>query len=81
MYKDAYHGDDVNGMCCIHLLVNQAVIMRNVIDMCERQHTKIRIYTGPHDYLKLSQITKTYSDLFQALDVTFSLLHTYLQQI
>ena len=47
IYKEAYHGGTLNGVCCIRLLEKNELIMNRVKSMCERR----RMVTSEGDRL------------------------------
>ena len=76
VYKEAYHGGDLNGVCCIRLLDKQKEVINALKIMCTRRREMPRTHNVPCTLMELDSKLESYADLFQALDVTFSRLRT-----
>ena len=74
IYKEAYHGGDLNGVCCIRLLDKQKEVISSIKEMCIRRREIPRTHTVPCTLLELESKLTSFATLFQALDVTFSRL-------
>ena len=40
IYQTAYHGGDLNGVCCLRLVENQQEIIEKIREMCERRRNQ-----------------------------------------
>ena len=74
IYKEAYHGGTLNGVCCIRLLEKNKSIMDEVKIMCERR----RLATPEEERLCTHEfmidMLDQYARLFNSLDTTFGYL-------
>ena len=44
IYKQAYHGGDLNDVCCIRLLDSNKRIISTIKTMCEKRYSKTRVH-------------------------------------
>ena len=47
IYREAYHGGDLNGVCCLRLVEKQDLIMKEIIEMCQRRRSFLRPHIQP----------------------------------
>ena len=74
IYKEAYHGGDLNGVCCIRLLDKQKEVISSIKEMCIQRRETPRSHTVPCTLLELESKLTSFANLFQVLDITFSRL-------
>ena len=75
IYRAAYHGGDLNGVCCLRLVENQQEIIEKIREMCERRRNQ-RTNGQPCSIDKLDGKITLYSQLFESIDTAFAYLRT-----
>ena len=74
IYPQAFHGGEMNGVCCLRFLNNVEEIMTKVSEQAykrlkERKNDKMACTKA-----ELTRVLSDYTNLFQVMDLSFSLL-------
>ena len=77
IYREAYHGGELNGVCVRRFLENSTVLMKKITALVSERRDKDDGRTGYDNRCTSEELDKTmgtYSDLFRVMDLLFSLL-------
>ena len=75
IYKEAYHGGMMNGVCCIRLLEYNSEVMKAIKEMCEKclnSRNESEVQNCTHE--EMEKTLESFSNIFEALDCVFSSL-------
>ena len=77
IYREAYHGGEMNGVCVRRFLEQSSFLMDKMTELvCERRNINNgrRRYDNRCTSEELKETLNTYNDLFRVMDLVFSLL-------
>ena len=75
IYREAYHGGELNGVCVRQFLENSVIIMEEIkVLAINRRNMDDRFYDNRCSIEELRKTLDTYCNLFRVMDLTFSLL-------
>ena len=74
IYPQAFHGGEMNGVCCLRFLNNVEEIMTKVSEQAHKRLKERKNDKMACTKAELTRVLSDYTNLFQVMDLSFSLL-------